>query len=151
MDASSDELEASSDSFSAAKDGDAGSSPSPLSINKRSANKYLFAVVKTPPFASAPRIKSCNGRFQRRGGSTNQPVFSCKRGIRLPIAFCATNKRTIRKQVIFSVCKVPNFAYQLHEATCHLRFQRRARSFNRSLCTCTRVRRCPISLSATNK
>ena len=32
-----------------------------------------------------------------------------------------TNERFASKQ-IFSVCEGPNFAYQLHEATCHLRF-----------------------------
>ena len=49
------------------------------------------------------------------------------------------------------MCKEPNFEYQLHEATCHLRFQRRAGSINRPLYTCTRVRRCPVALCATSK
>ena len=49
------------------------------------------------------------------------------------------------------MCKEPNFEYQLHEATCHLRFQRRAGSINRPPYTCTRVRRCPVALCATSK
>ena len=63
MSASSDALEASIAAFSAAKEGDVALSPSPAVKNKRSADRYLFAIVKTPPFASAPHVISCNGRF----------------------------------------------------------------------------------------
>ena len=63
MSASSDALEASIAAFSASKEGDVGSSPSPAVKNKTSADKYLFAVVKTPPFASTLHVINCNGRF----------------------------------------------------------------------------------------
>ena len=52
MSASSDALEASIATFSAAKEGDVASSPSPVVKNKRSANRHLFAVGKLLPFAS---------------------------------------------------------------------------------------------------
>ena len=51
----------------------------------------------------------------------------------------------------FSVCKVPNFAFQLHEVTFHLRFQRQSGSINRLVSTCKRGRRCLVALCATNK
>ena len=54
MGASSDELEASITAFSAGKEGDVASSPSPAVKNKRSANRYLVAIVKTLPFAAPP-------------------------------------------------------------------------------------------------
>ena len=49
---SSDELEASIPAFSAAKEGDVASLPSPLVNTSRSANRYLLAVGKVLPFAS---------------------------------------------------------------------------------------------------
>ena len=52
MSASSNTLEASIVAFSAAKEGDVASSPSPVVKNKRSANRHLFAVGKLLPFAS---------------------------------------------------------------------------------------------------
>ena len=63
MSASSDALEASIAAFSAAKEGNVALSFSPAIKNKRSAGKYLFAVVKTLPFASTLHVISCNERF----------------------------------------------------------------------------------------
>ena len=65
MIASSDALEASIAAFSAVKEGDVALSPSLAVKNKRSADRYLFAVVKTPPFTSTPHVISCNGRLQQ--------------------------------------------------------------------------------------
>ena len=142
MGASSDGLKASIDSFLVAREGDATSSASLLPNNERSTNRYLFAVVKLLPFASHPNVMSCRGRFERRAGNINRLVFSCKNGRCFPIAFCATKKQTIHKQVNFLVCKVPSFAYQLHEAMCHLRFQRWAGSINRPVSIFKRATLC---------
>ena len=63
MSASSNALEVSIPEFSAVKEGDVGLSPSPLVKSKRSANRYLFAVVKLLLFASPHICLSWNGRF----------------------------------------------------------------------------------------
>ena len=63
MSASSNALEASIPTFSIGKESDVASSPSGAVKNKKSGDRHLFAVVKTPPFAFALHVTSCNGRF----------------------------------------------------------------------------------------
>ena len=100
MSTSIDEFEASIAAFSAPKERDAASSPSPLPNSIRSESKYLFAVSIVPPFASLLHAMSCNERFQRRAGSINQAISTCGRGRHFPVAFCTTNKGKSHKQVI---------------------------------------------------
>ena len=45
----------------------------------------------------------------------------------------------------FCVCKMPNFAFQYHEVTFHLRLWRRSGSVNQPVSTCRRGRRCPVA------
>ena len=106
MSASSNALEASIPAFSAVKDREVASSPSGAVKNKRSADSYLFAVVKTPQFASAPHVISCIGRFQRRAGSINRLVLNCKRWRRYFVALSALKQQKIGKQVF--VCRREN-------------------------------------------
>ena len=101
MSSSSNALEASIPAFAVGKEGDV-SSPSPLSNNKRLANRYLFAVGKPLLFASPVHLLCYNERFQRRAGSINRFVFSCKRGRRCLVALCATNKGKKCNQAVFS-------------------------------------------------
>ena len=63
LSASSDALEASIALFSASKEGNVASSPSPFVNNQRSANRVLFAIDKVLPFVSPLHIQSCNKRF----------------------------------------------------------------------------------------
>ena len=94
-------------------------------------------------------IPSCNKRFQRRAGSTNRFVLSCKRGRR-----CC--RRPLRLQTIkdrqtgflFAVGKVFPFAPPLHIPSCNKRFQRRVGSINRLVFSYKRGRRCLVALSA---
>ena len=68
--------------------------------SKRSVNRYLFAVVKLLLCASPLQVLTCNGRFQRRAGSINRPIYSSTRERRCSVALCATNKQKNGKQVI---------------------------------------------------
>ena len=45
----------------------------------------------------------------------------------------------------FSMCKVPNFACQLHEVTFYFHFQRQSGSINRPVSSCRRGRRCLVA------
>ena len=98
----------------------------------------FFSVCKMPNFVFQLQEVTCNLRFWRRSGSIDRPVSTCRRGRRCPVALCATNKGKKCKQVVFSVCKMPNFVFQLQEVTFNLRFWRRSGSSDRPVSTCRR-------------
>ena len=74
------------------------SSPSPLSSNKRPANRYLFAMGKPFLLASPVHLLCYNERFQQRAGSINPRVCSCKRGRHCLVALLACKQLKIGKQ-----------------------------------------------------
>ena len=98
---SSDKQEASIPAFSAAKEGDVASLPSPLVNTSRSANRFLFAVGKVLLFAFPLHMPSCNERFQERAGIINRFVFICKRGRRFFVPLSAWRQLKICKQVFW--------------------------------------------------
>ena len=121
-------------------------------MNKGKNHKQvIFSVCKVPNFACQLHEVTFHSRFKWCSGRMNRPVSTSKKRRRCPIALCTTNKGKKRKQVVFSVCKVPNFAFQLDEVTIHLSFQRQSGSNKRPFSTCKRGRRCPIALCTTEK
>ena len=136
------------DPFTVAQEGDVSPSPSPLVKSKRWANRYLFAVVKLLLFAFPLHLLSWNGRFQRRAGSINGPLYSCTRRRRCLVALPTRKKQKISKQVFVCRCETAPIRIPPHLLSWNGRFQRRAGSVNGPLDSCTRGRRCLVALSA---
>ena len=97
------------DPFTVAQEGDVASSPFPLVKSKRSANRYLFAVVKLLLFASPPHLFSWNGGFQRRAGSINGPLYSCTR-FPVRLVFPLVKSKRSANRYLFAVVKLLLFA-----------------------------------------
>ena len=151
LNAYSDELEARIATFSAVKDGDVASSPSPLMSNQRSANSYSFAVGKVLPFASPLLLLCCTKRFQRRAGSIHRCVFSYNRGRRCLVALCAMNRGKNRKQIVFFCVQSPQL--RLPAAWSHASFALSKTVWNHQSTRfyLQKGRRCPIAHCAMNK
>ena len=97
--------------------------------------------------ASPVHIPSCNKRFQRRAGSTNRFVSTCKRRRRCLVALSACKQSKIGKQVFCLPSVKCSHRIPVHIPSCNERFQRRAGSANRCVLSFKRGRRCLVALS----
>ena len=147
----SDELEASIAMFSAKKEGDVASSSSLFVSNIRLVDRHLFVADEALPFASPLHSSCCNERIQQRVGSMNRCVFSYKIGWLCLTALSASKQQKIGKQVFVCHKYRAPVRIPLHVMSCNECFQRRSGSINQHVSTCTKGRRFPVALCATNQ
>ena len=121
-------------------------------FNQQKIGKQVFVCrCETAPVRLPPHLVIYNGRFQRRAGSINRPIFSFEKGRRCLVALSAFNQQKIGKQVFVCRCETAPVRLPPHLVSCNGRFQRRAGSINRPIFSFEKGRRCLVALSAFNQ